>query len=329
MEKLTSCYNIIQSFISSFEGVTEKDKLKEALKQLNHKLAWSVHNNEKRAIRTCIPSLKPTHFIGKNIWIIKPTGFNRGRGVQIFNTLEEMSKIIKESSQGINENVENKQKTNDSISNINPPNDTYYAMPESTAWEAAHPPISNLFNCPSLIKTRTFVVQKYIESPLLINKRKFDIRAWVLVTQDLKGYFFKEGYLRMSSTEYRTDENSREIHLTNNAVQKYTESYGHFEDGNQLSYNAFQKYLDENFPNQKIQVKSQLYKKMTEYVNMTLVATKKKLNPDYKKHCFEIYGYDFMIDADFNVWLIEINTNPCLEESSQLLKALIPRMLGM
>jgi len=42
----------------------------------------------------------------------------------------------------------------------------------------------------------------------------------------------------------------------------------------------------------------------------------------------EIFGFDFMIDAEYNVWLIEVNTNPCLEESSVLLKMLIPRMLN-
>jgi len=41
----------------------------------------------------------------------------------------------------------------------------------------------------------------------------------------------------------------------------------------------------------------------------------------------EIFGYDFILDEDLNPWLIEVNTNPCLEESSTLLKVLIPRML--
>ena len=35
-----------------------------------------------------------------------------------------------------------------------------------------------------------------------------------------------------------------------------------------------------------------------------------------------------MIDADLKVWVIEINTNPCLEESSPILEELLPRMLG-
>jgi hypothetical protein len=34
-----------------------------------------------------------------------------------------------------------------------------------------------------------------------------------------------------------------------------------------------------------------------------------------------------MLDSDFNCWLIEANTNPCIEESSKLLEMLIPRMI--
>jgi D-alanine-D-alanine ligase-like ATP-grasp enzyme len=40
-------------------------------------------------------------------------------------------------------------------------------------------------------------------------------------------------------------------------------------------------------------------------------------------------GYDFILDQDLNVWLIEVNTNPCIEESSPLLAMLLPRMLGI
>lgn len=68
--------------------------------------------------------------------------------------------------------------------------------------------ISQIFsnnNIPNLIKSTSFVIQKYIESPLLLKKRKFDIRVWILVTQKLDVHWFREGYLRTSSMEYTTD----------------------------------------------------------------------------------------------------------------------------
>lgn len=50
---------------------------------------------------------------------------------------------------------------------------------------------------------------------------------------------------------------------------------------------------------------------------------------DPSKLCnnFEIFGLDFMIDSNLDVWLIEINSNPCLELSCPLLSSLIPRMV--
>ena len=46
------------------------------------------------------------------------------------------------------------------------------------------------------------------------------------------------------------------------------------------------------------------------------------------KGFFELFGYDFIVDAEYQSWLIEVNTNPCLEESSPLLETLIPRMIN-
>jgi hypothetical protein len=59
----------------------------------------------------------------------------------------------------------------------------------------------------------------------------------------------------------------------------------------------------------------------------SMYAVRKKLDPHRRKHTFELFGYDFILDEDFNVWLIEVNTNPCIEESSELLKVLLPRMI--
>ena len=52
-----------------------------------------------------------------------------------------------------------------------------------------------------------------------------------------------------------------------------------------------------------------------------------KINKNGRKNSFEIFGYDFIIDEVYNPWLIEVNTNPCIEESSPMLEVYLPRML--
>lgn len=43
-------------------------------------------------------------------------------------------------------------------------------------------------------------------------------------------YFFKEGYIRTSSEEFKLDDLDNDfIHLTNNAIQKHCDSYGKYE----------------------------------------------------------------------------------------------------
>ena len=60
---------------------------------------------------------------------------------------------------------------------------------------------------------------------------------------------------------------------------------------------------------------------------ITLLSIRKKLNAKKRKTCFELFGLDYFLDEDYNTFLIEVNTNPCLEESSSILRSLLPRML--
>jgi tubulin monoglycylase TTLL3/8 len=49
---------------------------------------------------------------------------------------------------------------------------------------------------------RTIIIQKYLENPFLYNKRKFDIRCYILITTVngiIKGYWYEEGYIRTTS----------------------------------------------------------------------------------------------------------------------------------
>mmetsp|Transcript_6491 Transcript_6491/g.10436 ORF Transcript_6491/g.10436 Transcript_6491/m.10436 type:complete len:184 (-) Transcript_6491:281-832(-) len=66
---------------------------------------------------------------------------------------------------------------------------------------------------------------------------------------------------------------------------------------------------------------------MKERITKSIFSVRKTIDPERRKFSFELFGYDFILDENYNVWLIEVNTNPCLEESSQLLKDMLPRMI--
>lgn len=103
--------------------------------------------------------------------------------------------------------------------------------------------IQELIESSTHSKKRTCIVQKYIHNPLLINRRKFDIRTYALMTCQnscMKGYFYHEGYMRTSTREFSLNNLSNKVvHLTNDAIQKKADDYGKFEAGNKISYTDF------------------------------------------------------------------------------------------
>ena len=66
---------------------------------------------------------------------------------------------------------------------------------------------------------------------------------------------------------------------------------------------------------------------MVPQIEATMMSVRQKINKNNRRYCMSIFGYDFMLDRNLRSWLIEVNTNPCLEESNKLLSMLIPRML--
>ena len=66
---------------------------------------------------------------------------------------------------------------------------------------------------------------------------------------------------------------------------------------------------------------------MRAMVRDTFRSVEKKIDPDMRNHTFEIFGYDFMIDDQLNIKLIEVNTNPCLETTCPVLNKIIPKFV--
>jgi Tubulin-tyrosine ligase family len=52
------------------------------------------------------------------------------------------------------------------------------------------------------------------------------------------------------------------------------------------------------------------------------------LNPAKREKCFELFGFDFMLDESHRMWLIECNSVPSLGESNDFLSKFFNRLLG-
>jgi hypothetical protein len=132
-------------------------------------------------------------------------------------------------------------------------------------------------------------------------------------------YWYKDIYIRTASNKYGTGNlDDHFVHLNNDAVQKKSEDYGKYETGNKMTFQSLVKKLP------KVACALDDMKKIAK---VCVQSTYRTLGKPKRKFCFEVFGFDFMIDNNYKSWLIEINTNPCLELSSPWLAHLIPAML--
>ena len=194
-----------------------------------------------------------------NVWIVKPSGLSRGRGIGLFANLSDIQAAVKS-------------------------------------------------------KDSNFVIQKYIENPLLYEGRKLDIRQWVLVTDwnPMTVYFYEECYIRLSTSQYdMLDLDNKFSHLTNNSINKHAKGFEAEESF--LSQDDFAAYLRQQSPGSDLFV-GKIQARMKEIVKLTLACVQDTV--ENRKNSAEIFGYDFCVDQDHNVWLIEVNASPAWDYSS-------------
>ena len=210
------------------------EKKEEIIGNINKTVQAHLQMTEKKRQQRNM-SLRESMFDGENVWLLKPADANRGRGVHLFNSLDQMKRLLVEltsraESKQFQHFAQNTLKLDPPAPNLQDNNQMSAAQAQDDGQGANNQPVAN-------IKSDVFVIQKYIERPLLISKRKFDIRLWVLVTHEHKCFYFREGYVRMSSQRYDLSQaDNLMVHLTNNAIQKHGDNYGQFEEGNILSF---------------------------------------------------------------------------------------------
>lgn len=163
----------------------------------------------------------------------------------------------------------------------------------------------------------TYVCQKYVYNPLLIGGKKFDMRVYALVTSysPLTAYLYRTGFCRFTSVKYslnQEDLNNNQIHLTNVAVQKTSDTYDKV-IGGKWYFREMKIYLMSKYDEERV---NKMFDGIQDIIIKCFKSVQNVIAKD--RHCFEMYGYDILIDENLRPWLIEINANASLTANTEI-----------
>ncbi|XP_061486507.1 tubulin polyglutamylase TTLL7 isoform X4 [Rhineura floridana] len=185
--------------------------------------------------------------------------------------------------------------------------------------------ISLTRNAEKLHSQEHLIVQEYLDKPFLMEGYKFDLRVYILVTScdPLKIFLYHDGLVRMGTEKYHPPNESNlsqlYMHLTNYSVNKHNERFERDETedkGSKRSIKWFTEFLQTNH----LDV-SKFWNDISELVVKTLIVAEPHVlhayrmcrpgqSPGSDSVCFEVLGFDILLDRKLKPWLLEINRAP-------------------
>jgi tubulin---tyrosine ligase len=180
---------------------------------------------------------------------------------------------------------------------------------------------------------REWVLQRYIDPPLLLGKRKFHIRAYVLAVSALRVYFFRDCLALCCGRRYRRfDTSNKFAHLTNTAFQDLDPDFVEddcvrlwddadaaqilVQDGTCHSLNDAKEKVNE-VVNQMERITGELFRAYKNEFGVFAPI----------EGCFEHYGFDFMVGRDWRVSLLEVNPGPDFKQTGSRLSRVIETLM--
>ncbi|XP_063781905.1 tubulin polyglutamylase TTLL13 [Pseudophryne corroboree] len=173
------------------------------------------------------------------------------------------------------------------------------------------------------------ICQQYITKPFLIGGYKFDLRIYVLVTscEPLRIFIYKEGLARFATMTY-TEPSLNNLddvcmHLTNYAINKQNENFIRDDlTGSKRKLSTLRTWLEENCYDT-----NKLWEDIEDAIIKTLLSAHPILKHNYRtcfpnhiagSACFEILGFDILLDKKLKPWILEVNHSPSFTTDSRL-----------
>ncbi|OLY80155.1 putative tubulin-tyrosine ligase [Smittium mucronatum] len=237
-----------------------------------------------------------------NKFILKPSMTNKGSGIHIFDSLDSLENILE---------TEFSQETSDS-------EDEDVSQP--VEWGAV------TYNS-SYSQLREFVIQRYIDNPLLLKKygnRKFHIRTYCVAISTIKVYVYRPMLALFASSLYDSDFKTPTnvfSHITNTHVQTENPEF----DPNSVVHSFWD--LASSSPEssdigpQDLENIYDQIKKLTGGIFDAVSSQPTNFQP--WPNCFEVFGLDFLVDDSFNVFFLEANAYPDFKQTGDGLSQII------
>eukprot|EP00347_Sterkiella_histriomuscorum_P001153 403373125 len=177
-------------------------------------------------------------------------------------------------------------------------------------------------------KDKCHVVQQYQTNPYLIDGKKFDLRIYVLVTQvepNLNCFIYGDGLARFATEEYNSapiNNSNLFMHLTNYAINKNSEKF----EGNEADFKKRLIEIYEFFEQEGHDVGT-LKSQINDIIIKTLMAIQPQLAHNYNsctpahsefRSCFELLGFDILVDKKMKPWLLEVNHAPSFNDDTEV-----------
>jgi len=158
----------------------------------------------------------------------------------------------------------------------------------------------------SIFHIREWVIQRYISNPFLIQNRKFHIRSYILAISNLQVYLYKDMLALFALNPYTpTDMNNTLSHLTNTCLQVKEIS---FRESNQVKL-----FWDLSSSKEENEIGENDLEMIFNQIKLILHDCFDSIANEVTQfmpleNAFELFGFDFLVDQQKNVYLLEANS---------------------